>query len=37
MLPNSREPNELAHVFTRWETECLLDGAERGEFAGLLT
>src|SRR5215471_18295712 len=26
VLRNSREPNELAHVFTRWETGCLLDG-----------
>jgi len=31
------EPNELAHLFTRGEAECLLGGAERGEFAGLLT
>jgi len=32
-----REPNELAHVFTRGDTESLLDRAGRGEAADLLT
>jgi hypothetical protein len=36
-LRNSREPNEPAHVFTRWEIECLLDGARQGEFDHLLS
>lgn len=36
-LRNSRDPDAPAHVFTKWEIECLLDGAKRGEFDDLLS
>lgn len=34
-LRNSREPEAPAHVFTRFEIACLLDGAKKGEFDDL--
>lgn len=34
-LRNSREPDQPAHVFTRAEIACLIDGAKRGEFDDL--
>jgi hypothetical protein len=34
-LRNSREPESPAHVFTRFEIACLLDGAKKGEFDDL--
>ena len=34
-LRNSREPHAPAHVFTRFEIACLLDGARNGEFDDL--
>jgi len=34
-LRNSREPDQPAHVFTRSEIACLIDGARNGEFDDL--
>jgi hypothetical protein len=34
-MRNSREPESPAHIFTKWEIACLLDGAKNGEFDDL--
>jgi hypothetical protein len=34
-LRNSRQPELPAHVFTRFEIACFVDGAKNGEFDDL--